>query len=100
LKTIICIALLVIILGGCSYGNIDDIKQHAPTVWKQAGFEIVGYEGYQVWFGLPYTSYGSAQVWYLVKRIPDNGVTYHGWIQKWGKEYHIYELKALDAIKP
>jgi hypothetical protein len=86
-------------LAGCSSSNIADVKAHAAETWKQAGFEIVGYEG---WERGPYLGGddGGAYVWYTLKRIPDNGITYHGSIQRWGDEYHIYRLSALDAIKP
>ena len=88
--------MLIAALAGCSASNVPDIKNHAAETWRQAGFQVVGYEGYQ---------YGSAQtwggcVWYTLRRIPDNGITYDGCIAKWGDEYHIYALTALDAIKP
>jgi hypothetical protein len=93
------IALLFsVALAGCGSSNVDDVKAHAPEVWKQAGFEVIGYEGYEnghCWF-----SYGCGHVWHTLRRAPDNGVTYHGYIEKWGAEYHIYSLTALDAIRP
>lgn len=72
--------------------HVADIKLAAPTVWEKNGFSIVGYEGYQ--HGLFFWSGGC--VWYVVRRGPTD---YHGCISRWGDEYHIYELRALNAIK-
>ncbi len=92
-------ALALTLLGGCSSANVDDVKAAAPGIWRQAGFEIVGYEGWERG-GYLGGDYGGAYVWYTVKRIPDNGIIYHGSIQRWGGEFHIYSLKAIDAIQP
>jgi hypothetical protein len=93
------IALLAVaILSGCGSSNVPEVKAHAAEVWKQAGFEVIGYEGYtneHCFF-----AYGCGHVWSTLKRIPDNGIIYHGYIEKWGSEYHIYNLQAVDAIKP
>lgn len=90
-------------LGGCapSTANLDDVKEHAADIWKQAGFSIIGYEGFE--YGTTWccsSLKGGAAVWYTLRRIPDNGIIYHGYIQRWRDEYHIYNIKALDAIKP
>lgn len=99
MKTISIIILFVAItlyFGGCSYRHVEAIKAHAPETWRNAGFEIVGYEGYQI--GAPDVPGG--RVWYVVQRIGHPGVNYNGFISKWGDEYHIYNLKAIDAIAP
>jgi len=44
------------------------------------------------------TPYGRAYVWYTLKHIPDNGLPYAAALQRWGDEYHIYNLSAKDAI--
>jgi len=98
MKRFIIITLLI--LSGCSAGNLDSVKSHAAETWKQNGFEIVGYEGYQLSGIIPFTSYGGACVWYRVKPIPDNGIIYDGCLMRWGDEYHLYSLAAIDAIKP
>lgn len=96
LWTIVAVALLFsYIPDGDEYVPI--IKANAAATWEKAGFEIVGYQGYEYSFS-PSTHGGA--VWYTVRRIPDNGVTYQGCITKWRDEFHIYNLKALDAIKP
>jgi hypothetical protein len=96
-------ALFAALLSGCapSVSNLDDVKEHAAEVWKQAGFSIIGYEGFE--YGTTWccsSEKGGAAVWYTLRRIPDNGIIYHGYIQRWKSEYHIYNIKALDAIKP
>lgn len=93
------ILILAALLAGCSSANVSDVKAHARAIWAGAGFEIIGYEGYEI--GRHYgPGLGGGQVWYTVRRVPDNGVTYHGFIEKWGDEYHIYNIRALDAVGP
>jgi hypothetical protein len=102
MKTILVIFIVIMALvpscyvGGCSYRNVDDIKAHAAKVWDDAGFEIVGYEGYQI--GNPEMPGG--RVWYVVIRKGDASIRYEGCITKWFGEYHIYRLHAIDALKP
>lgn len=82
-----------------SSGNLEDVKTKAPTVWNQNGFAIVGYQRFE-WGCLGrWTTYGGAYVYFTLKRIPDNGILYEGALQRWGDEYHIYNLKAKDAIE-
>lgn len=94
--TIIIIIALVALLyfGGCNYRNIPSIKQHSKETIETNGFTLVGYEGYQVGnvLGRP-----GGRVWYIIER---NGVNYDVCVSKWGEEYHLYCLKALDAITP
>lgn len=85
-----------IYFGGCSYRNVGEIKSSAHSVWKHSGFEVVGYEGYQ----LGDIATPGGRVWYVVKRIGDDRTLYHGFISKWGDEFHIYKLEAIDALKP
>lgn len=97
LKTVALVAVACSAMFGLSWAgfrNVEITKAAAPQVWAAAGYKIVGYEGYQ-WAPV----HGSS-VWYLVRRVDDNGITYHGALSKWGKEYHIYNLSALDALKP
>lgn len=87
------------LLVGCSSGNLDDTKAHAEETWKQLGFTVVGYEGYQ-WGFWGFNSYGGAHVWYTLTRDNTGGkVTYTGALQKWGAEYHNTYLRAIDAVK-
>ena len=104
IKGLLIIATIVIglVLGqiyiGPNSNNLEDVKNNAKTTWNSIGFEIVGYEGYQWGFG--YGDYGGANVWYNLSKIPDNGITYTGYLVKWGNEYHVYGPTAIDAIRP
>ncbi len=83
-----------------SPANLDSVKANAAETWRQAGYEIIGYEGFQwgKWWG---GTYGGAAVWHSLRRYPnDNGIIYSGFIKRWGDEYHIYGPHAIDAIKP
>ena len=99
MKFLILVLLLTLLLTGCSSGNLDYVKEHAPETWATVEYEIVGYEGFQ-WGFWGFNSYGGAHVWYRLEQIPDNGITYMGCLQRWGDEIHIYELRAIDAIRP
>lgn len=88
--------MLIALLTGCSASNVPDIKAHATEAWAQAGFKVVGYEGYE-WTG--FGMWGGC-VWYTVQRKHDDKVMYHGCVTKWGDEYHLYGIKALDALVP
>jgi len=80
--------------------NLNEVKAAAPKTWEQAGYKIVGYEGFQ-WGHWFWGNYGGAEVWYSLKRHPkDNGIIYTGSIKRWGDEFHIYGPRAVDAIKP
>jgi hypothetical protein len=100
-KLLIGILVLVVLAGSCGVGtykvgvrNVNWVKDHATAGAHQLGFEIVGYEGYQV------APILGGMVWYTMKRNPDNGIIYEGGFSKWGNEVHIYNTKAIDAIKP
>lgn len=99
-----CFLLTVFTLvGGCIYKGYDDIdyiKERAEQRWEEQGFEVVGYDGYSMGTGYVFTDYGSAHVWYRLKRVPDNGIMYSGSLKRWGDELHVYNIEAVDAIKP
>lgn len=96
----ILILLSAVFLVSCGFGNLCEVKKNANATWEAQGFKVVGYDGYEIGSVIPFTSYGGAIVWYRLKRIPDNGILYNGAIQRWGNEYHIYSVSAVDAIKP
>ena len=81
-------------------GNKEWLKENAASKWEKQGFEVVDYEGWQFSFGIPYTEYGGAKVWHRLRKIPDNGITYSGFLKRWGDEIHVYGPSAADAIKP
>jgi hypothetical protein len=100
MKRIVCLLVCLLLIGiGCSGANLDYVKEHANEKWAKQGFEIVDYEGYQ-WGKFGLWGYGGAYVWYRLKKIPDNGITYSGCLQRWGDEVHVYGPKAIDAIRP
>jgi hypothetical protein len=88
----------------CSIGskkNLDYVKDRAEDRWSDLGFNVVGYDGYQwgyTWWLSP--SHGGANVWYILEKSNGNGITYSGCLSRWGDEIHMYNLKAVDAIKP
>lgn len=81
-------------LGWIGFRNVEETKEAAPKVWADSGYEIIGYEGYQ-WGPIR-----GGNVWYIVRRKGNDSVTYHGYITPWFGEYHIYNLRAIDVIKP
>jgi hypothetical protein len=83
--------LLCLLLAGCTY-NVDYVKSHAKDYLTTQGYEIVSYEGYQG-FG----SFCGGDVWYEVKRA-NSEVIYQLALCRWGKELHMYNIKALNAI--
>jgi hypothetical protein len=98
---VISVMVVVAVLWGLWFGpkwlantNVEKSKSAVSKVWEAAGYKIVGCEGYQI-----APSQGSS-VWYIVRRIGDNSITYRGALTKWGDEYHIYNLRAIDALKP
>lgn len=95
IKKLTVSAIMAISLTACSPHNVDDIKIHAEKTLNDAGYEVVGYEGYK-WgaFG----TFGGC-VYYNLKRFDDDKVVYSACVSKWGDEYHIYNLKAVNAIR-
>jgi hypothetical protein len=89
----------VLVFNSLGYNNLDYVKEHSDETWNALGYKVVGYEGYQI--GMQgFNEYGGARVWYVVHKLPDNGITYSGALWRWGDEIHVYRLSALDAIKP
>jgi len=97
LLAISCAALLC--LSGCGSANRKYIEQRAQDRWREVGYRVVGYEGYQwgMWLG---GKWGGACVWYQLETVEPNGIRYSGYLQRWGDELHVYGPEALDAIKP
>ncbi len=99
---------IALLLSGCGYGNLDYIKQNSNELAIANGLEIVGYQGFEWQYWLPFTNYGGAAVWYTFKRSnvnvifqrPSGAILYQGAFQRWGDEVHLYGLKAIDAIAP
>lgn len=98
MKKLFIIATSCLILSSCGSGNIDYVKTKAGVKWNSVGFNTIGYEGFQWSFGI--NSYGRGTAWYTLNKVPDNGITYTGALERWGDEIHIYNIRAVDAIKP
>ncbi len=103
MKTLVIIILVSVVagfglnLGGCSYRNVAIIRAHAPAVWEAQGLEIIGDEGFTI--GNIFESPGG-RVWYALRRKGNDQIRYSGFITKWGDEFHVYNLTAIDAIRP
>ncbi len=72
--------------------RVPEIKLAAEKAWAANGFKVLGYQGYEL--GLFSTPGGC--VWYTLKR---DATVYQGCLSRWGNEYHIYSLSALNAVK-
>ena len=102
MRTVLIVILSVVIVvevwAGCVV-NKSYVKENAEQRWKEVGFTIVGYEGWQwgTWLG---GKLGGPNVWYQLKTIPENGIRYTGYLKRWGDEIHVYGPEAVDAIKP
>lgn len=92
------ISLSVSLVAGCSSGNLEETKDNAAVIFKDNGFDVVGYHGY-MWGAWGFNDYGGAMVWYTIKK-ESNGLVYEAGLQRWGDEYHLYNLNAVDAISP
>jgi hypothetical protein len=96
------LAVFLLLVASCfgSPGNRDYVKERGPERWKQVGFQVVGYQGHQWGAGGYGTPYGGAKVWWELRKVPDNGITYSGYIKRWGDDLEVYGPTARDAIAP
>ena len=97
MKTLSIVSIIIVLIlslfigfGGCSR-NVDEVKIHASQVFDENGFKVIGYHGYQL------SAITGGYVWYTLRR---GNITYKAALCKWFDEYHLYNLKAIDAIKP
>ena len=96
----IAVLVAALALSGCSPGNRAWLEPRACDTWRAQGFECVAMEGFQWGVGGFGTNYGGAQVWHRLRKIPDNGITYSGSVQRWGDTLQVYGPTAHDAIRP
>ncbi len=96
---VLSVVVLSIVLAWSLRLNVDYVRSNAESTWNTNGYTISGYQGYSCGI-LGFGSYGGAAVWYTLRADPDNGITYQGALVRWGDEIHIYNLQAIDAIKP
>ena len=76
--------------------NLEYVKDHAVQRWQQVGYQVVGYEGYQggaTWW----RNYGGARVYYTLRR-EGSSATYSGYLQRWGDEIRVLDLRTIDNI--
>ena len=92
------LAVLLWFIG--SWGNKQWLMERAEVKWNKQGFEVVDYEGFQLGCGGWGTPYGGAKVHHRLRKVPDNGITYSGFLVRWGDEVQVYGPKAVDAIAP
>lgn len=80
--------------------NKEWLQDKAAAKWQAQGFQVIDYQGYHWGLVMHGTTYGGASVYHMLKKIPDNGITYGGHVRRWGDEIHVYGLEAIDAVKP
>lgn len=97
MKALIISALALAVIG-CSNSNLNYVKERSPQRWKEIGFETVQYQGHQWGAGGLGTNYGGAKVWFEMRKIPDNGITYSGYLMRWGDELEVYGPFARENI--
>ena len=92
-NTLIAIFVFAALYTGCKagYRNVEDIKLNSTNTLSAAGYKIIGYEGYQ-WFPT------GGSVWYSFERNNNTNILYHAGLSKWGDEYHIYSIEAINAV--
>ena len=88
------------ILFDISPRNLEYVRQKSTERWMQLEFDVVGYDGFQ--WGLCFAKkYGGAKVWYVLRKKHSNDdIIYVGYLQRWGNEIHVYNLRAIDAVGP
>lgn len=98
LFNLVATVVLVVVVWCTAIGtsaNLEETKANACSTFAAAGYECIGYEGYQwgTWVG---GSYGGARVWYTlrVKDVPHT--VFSGYVKRWGDEYHIYAVTPVN----
>jgi hypothetical protein len=92
---VLVLSLISFLVYGCVPKNIEYVKERHVEKWRKQGFECIDYDGWTGGFGVG--PYGGSAVWCRLRRIPDNGVIYDGYIQRWGDELHVYGPKPVDG---
>ena len=92
---------VVIVLIGYSIigtdGNVNDIREKAPTEMSERNWEIIRYEGFK------YGSWGNhgGKVWYHVKNIDNENIQYRVFVTIWNNElqWHYNEPEKLQRLE-
>lgn len=96
--TFLFVFIVTFLTSTMSYNNMDEVKNNAESKLVKMGFIDIKYAGYSIGFGLPLSSYGGAYVDYIANDT--TGTKYKVTVYRWGNEYHIRSLHALNAISP
>jgi len=92
MKKFILLFVLVLTLATSCYRDVENIKQAAPQFLQDRGYTIVSYDGYEA--DLLGVAGGFVQY-----QVRDSAKFLYGLkICKWGKEYHIYSVRCLNAV--
>ena len=94
----VTVVAAVVTLATGSNSNLEYVKERASPRWEEVGFKVVGYQGHQ-WGRLGFgTPYGGAKVWYELRAVPDNGITYSGYIVRWGNDLEVYGPTPRESL--
>lgn len=91
MKKNILLVFITLCFSSC-YRDVEKIKKQAPGFLKERGYTIVSYDGYEC----DAFAIQGGLVAYQVK--DKNGFVYTLEISEWRGEYHIYNLKCLNAV--
>lgn len=76
--------IILIALFSCNCTrNVGYIKSKGEAKWKELGYTVIGYEGFQY-------SLAGGNVWYLLKRKDSPGIIYDGFLQSYYGELQVY----------
>jgi hypothetical protein len=81
-------------------GDVEKIKQMAPSVIEERNWDIMRYEGWQKG---SFANHGG-KVWYHVRNSDDHNIQYRVYITYWGGELHFTygspeELQRIEFRK-
>ena len=85
------ILVITLLWNVTAYRDVDDLKVNAPAVVEDAGFTNITYQGFSGDVGM------GGEVWYHGYGITD-GLVYEMAVANWRGEYHIYNLKCINAV--
>jgi hypothetical protein len=95
ITSVIVLLIFGFLVYGCSPKNVDFVKAGMTEKWRRQGYQCMDYDGWTAGFGIGH--YGGSHVWCRLKRIPDDGILYDGWIERWGDELHVYGPTAVSG---
>jgi len=84
------LGMILLGLTGCAR-NVSYVKSHADARWKELGYQVVSYEGYN------WSLLCGGDVWYSLKRADSPGALYSGYLCKWGDELQLYGPRVVSG---